>query len=81
MGDKLVLNHEYRPENPTTLDAKLSVSTTLYCMHIDNELRPKDINLIIEILEYLLGFYQNNGFPSGYMTEAPNSAVFNAINP
>jgi hypothetical protein len=75
LGQSVGLKKEYQPQNPSNLDGKLSVSTTLYAIHLGEKLSSEDVELITEVLNEQLSYYQANGYPSWGTTNAPAEAV------
>lgn len=63
-GKTVHLDKEYKPQNPRNLDGKVSVSTTLYAIHLGDTAPPDGVDLIKDILRKQLGYYKSNGFPS-----------------
>lgn len=68
----------YTPKNPPNMDGKLSISTTLYSINL-RENTSKDIrDLLKDVLQYQLDYYNKNGFPNRPSSD-PSEAVENAV--
>jgi hypothetical protein len=74
-GKSVDLEKEYRPRNPSNLDGKLSVSTMLYAIHLEENLSSEDVELTLDVLKEQLNYYQANGFPSWGNRGAPAEAI------
>lgn len=74
-GKSVDLEKEYRPRNPHNLDGKLSVSTTLYAIHLAENLSSDNVELMLDVLDEQLNYYQANGYPSWGNRSAPAEAL------
>lgn len=74
-GKSIDLEKEYRPRNPNNLDGKLSVSTTLYAIHLSESLSSDNVEVMIDVLDEQLSYYHANGYPSWGNRSAPAEAL------
>jgi len=73
------LEKEYQPPSPNNLDGKLSVSSTLYTIHLFDDLSSGGLSFLKDILSVQFRYYDENGFPNWTMTDAPAVALESVV--
>lgn len=74
-GKYIDLEKEYQPRGSGNLDGKLSVSTTLYAIHLAETLSSENADLMLDVLSTQMNYYQANGYPSWGNRMAPAEAL------